>query len=128
MMNLLIKNGLSLLDSLIVIEKITKNKVLKKIINTIQINIREGQNLSRALNKSGFFPKIMIKMINTGERTGNLEKMLSELSKFFHNKLKETVKKTVTILEPVLVIFMAAIIAFISISILLPMFNMYSLF
>lgn len=128
MLNLLVKNGLSLLDSLIIIEKITKNKVMKKIIHTIQINIREGQNLSIALKESKFFPKIMIKMINTGEKTGRLEEMLKELSSFFHNKLNETVKKTVTILEPVLIIFMAAIIAFISISILLPMFNMYSLF
>jgi len=127
MLNLLIKNGISLLDSLIIIEKITKNKIMKGMIHKIQINIREGQDLSTALSESGFFPKIMIKMINTGEKTGKLERMLKELAKFFHKKLNEKVKKTVTILEPILVIFMAAIIAFIAISVLLPMFNMYSL-
>lgn len=128
MLNLLIKNGLSLLESLIIVEKITKNRVIKKMIHTIQINIREGQDLSTALSESNFFPKIMIKMINTGEKTGRLEEMLKELSNFFHNKLNDYVKKTVTVLEPILVILMAAIIAFISISVLLPMFNMYSLF
>ena len=127
MLNLLIKNGLSLLDSLIIIEKITKNKIMKKIINKIQINLREGQDLSTALSESEFFPIIMIKMINTEEKTGKLDKMLKELAKYFHKKLNEKVKKTVTILEPILVIFMAAIIAFIAISVLLPMFNMYSL-
>ena len=58
MLNLLIKNGLSLLESLIIVEKITKNRVIKKMIHTIQINIREGQDLATALSESNFFPKI----------------------------------------------------------------------
>ena len=128
MLNLLIANGLSLLDSLIILEKIIKNKIMKDIIHMIQINIREGRDLSSALKDSKFFPKIMIKMVKIGEKTGKLDNMLAELAKFFHNKLNETMKKIVTILEPALIIFMAAIIAFVAISVLLPMFNMYSLF
>lgn len=128
MLNLLLKNGISLLDSLAIIEKTIKNKVLKNIIYNAQIEIREGKEFSTTIIKSNFFPIIITKLIKTGEKTGQLETMLKEISKYFHNKVEQKMNNFVTLLEPVLIIFIAFIIGFIAISVIMPMFNMYSVF
>ncbi|MGM0409274.1 MAG: type II secretion system F family protein [Bacillota bacterium] len=125
---LLTKNGLSLLDALSIIEEITKDKVMKKIIYNLEIDIREGKNLSYALKEKNFFPKIMFEFIKTGEKTGQLANMLFEIAKYFKNDLEDKMKSLVVLLEPTLILFLAAIIAFIAIAVILPLFNMYSLF
>lgn len=125
---LLTKNGLSLLDSLSIIEEITKDKVMKKIIYELEIDIRKGKDLSYALKEKNIFPKIMIEFIKTGEKTGKLANMLYELAKYFKKDLEDKMKSLVVLLEPALILFLAVVIAFIAIAVIIPLFNMYSLF
>lgn len=128
MMSLLIKNGISLLDSLDMMEDIVSNKVVKSLINNVQIEVREGAEFSKALNRTNFFPLIMIKMTKTGEKAGLLDEMLGEAANYLKDQLERRIKNLVTLIEPVLIIGLAFIVGFIAVSVILPMFNMYSLF
>ena len=128
MMSLLMKNGLPLLDSLIIIEDVMDNVLIKKLIHKAQIAVREGREFSLALEDINFFPEIMLKMVKTGEKSGILDIMLKEVSVYYRDNLEEKLKNIVTIIEPVMIIFLAVGVGFIAISVILPMFNMYTLF
>ena len=127
-LSLLLENGLNLLDSLFITENIINNVVIKEIITDARFRVREGKQLSEIFYESNCFPLIMTKMMKAGEEAGALPDMLDAVSEFYENKLKESLETGITMIEPILIISMAFVVGFIAISVILPMFNMYSIF
>ncbi|MGD0337022.1 MAG: type II secretion system F family protein [Candidatus Omnitrophota bacterium] len=120
----LIESGVPILQSLDIIQDVISNAVLSHIIRNVRSSVEKGEKISESLKISGEFPQDVTQMIAVGEETGNLAGMLNKISDFYDLTLGYSIKKLVTVLEPLLLVIMAAMIGFIMASMLLPMFDM----
>jgi type IV pilus assembly protein PilC len=124
----LIKTGIPLLEALNVTNKTIRNIVINRIIDSAYVAVSEGQPLTDPLKTSGIFPTTVIQMIYLGEKSGNLDQMLSEIASFYEREIDYTVKNLTTALEPALLLVMGLMVAFIALSVLLPIFNLIKIF
>lgn len=123
----LLRSGIGLLQSLDIVKNIVNNRVLLEAIESARDAIREGQSIAPPLSRSGFFPPLMIHMIAVGERSGQLEEMLARTADAYEGEVDTTLSTLTTALEPLIIVMMGAVVAFIVLSILLPIFQMSQL-
>ncbi len=121
-------SGVSILEALSVTEKTVTNKVITKIIQNIRNAITEGESLTEPFRASGVFPPMVIQMVSAGEKTGKLDQMLSDVATFYDQEVEYTVRNITTALEPLLLLGMGIMVAFIALSVLLPIFNLIKVF
>lgn len=120
----LLTGGVPMLDALEIVKNVVSNQVLAKAIELARKNIREGESIAGPLKKSGQFPPIVIHMIHVGEKTGELENMLNQVSDTYDFQVKNDIDGLTSLLEPLMLILMGGVIAIIIFSIILPMFEM----
>lgn len=120
----LTQSGVNLMDSLEMVKNIVDNRVIGRAIEDAQESVRKGENLASSLRRSGVFPPVVIHMIALGERSGRLEDMLIEVADAFDDEVEITLAGLVSLLEPTMIIVMAAVVGFIVLAILLPIFDM----
>ncbi len=94
----------------------------KKVAEIIEL-IKSGHSLSSAIKKVGFFPEIFIAAVTTGEKSGNLSEILARISAFYMRNTENTSMKFISILEPIFIVFIGAIVGFIVLSIMGPLFQ-----
>ncbi|MDY7034756.1 MAG: type II secretion system F family protein [Thermodesulfobacteriota bacterium] len=123
----LLTNGVPIVASFDIIKNIIDNKIISTEIEKAREDIKEGKEISGPLGRSGIFPPVVVNMIAVGEKSGQLEEMLNRVSRIMEAELDSSLKKLISLLEPVMILFMGAIVAFIVISILLPIFEMNQL-
>lgn len=120
----LLASGVPLITSMDIVKAVVNNTVLSKVLEDAKERVREGESLSEPLKRSGIFPSMVIQMIMVGERSGELEGMLTKVSEAFDNEVDTTVAGLTALLEPVMILFMGVIVLFVVLSILLPIFEM----
>ena len=120
----LLASGIPLIQSIEVVSRIVGNKVVHDRLELATDNIRRGMTLSRAVRNVAVFPPMVDSMINIGEESGALDDILSKTADFYDDEVESALQRMTTLMEPVMLIFMAVIIGFIVISIALPMFDM----
>ncbi len=120
----LLAGGVPMLNSLAIVRNVVNNEVLAKAVDKARENIREGESIAGPLKKSGQFPPIVIHMINVGEKTGELENMLNQVSDAYDFQVKNEIEGLTSLLEPVMLIMMGGVIAIVVFSIIVPMFEM----
>ena len=86
--------------------------------------VREGGNLSRALDKSGYFPPMMVQMIASGEASGELDQMLTRAADYQERDLNSTVSTAVGLLGPLMLLVMAGFVVLVVLAVVLPMLEM----
>jgi len=123
----LLENGVSMLIALDIVKNIAGNKLISDSIETAAIEVGKGQGLGAALSGSGIFPHLSIQMIQVGEQSGQLETMLTKISDVFENEVETTILRLTSYLEPVMILVMGSVVAFIVLSICLPIFEMNQL-
>jgi len=123
----LLTNGVPIVTSFDIVKNIIDNRLISTAIERARDDIKEGKEVSKPLASSGIFPPVVVNMIAVGEKSGQLEEMLSRVSKIMETELDSSLKKLLSLLEPLMILFMGAIVAFIVISILLPIFEMNQL-
>ena len=123
----LLENGVSMLIALDIVKNIAGNKLISDSVETAAIEVGKGQGLGVALAGSGIFPQLSIQMIQVGEQSGQLETMLTKISDVFENEVEITIMRLTSYLEPVMILVMGSIVAFIVLSICLPIFEMNQL-
>lgn len=123
----LLKGGVPLLPSLLIVKDAVGNAVISKSIVEIQGSIKEGEKIATPLRTSGVFPDLLVHMVACGEETGNLEDMLNRVAQTYETKIRNSLRGLITLIEPCLILFMGVIIAFIFASIILPIFAMSDL-
>jgi general secretion pathway protein F len=123
----LLENGVSMLIALDIVKNIAGNKLISDSVETAAIEVGKGQGLGVALAGSGIFPQLSIQMIQVGEQSGQLETMLTKISDVFENEVEITIMRLTSYLEPVMILIMGSIVAFIVLSICLPIFEMNQL-
>jgi general secretion pathway protein F len=123
----LLENGVSMLIALDIVKNIAGNKLIADSVETAAIEVGKGQGVGAALSGSGIFPLLSIQMIQVGEQSGQLETMLTKISEVFENEVEVTILRLTSYLEPVMILVMGTIVAFIVLSICLPIFEMNQL-
>jgi len=124
----LVKSGVPILEALHVTEKTVRNSVISRVIDNIHSAISEGQPLAEPFKASGVFPATVIQMVSLGEKSGKLNQMLIEVAQFYDREVDYTIKNITTALEPLLLLGMGLMVAFIALSVLLPIFNLIKVF
>ena len=124
----MLKTGVPLLEALSVTESTIPNVIFQDILHRTRISVAEGQSLAEPLSSSGFFPPLVIQLVSAGERSGQLDNMLMEIARFYEPEIDISIRKFTTVLEPVLLMGMGAMVAFIALSVLLPIFQLTKAF
>ncbi|MFN8640296.1 MAG: type II secretion system inner membrane protein GspF [Candidatus Binatia bacterium] len=123
----LLLGGIPLLQALDIVKHVVSNMVLSNAIEDGRNSIREGHSVADPLRKSGHFPPLLVHMIAVGEKSGELEQMLSRAADAYDGEVEASVSALSSIMEPVLVIFMGGVVLFIVMAILLPIFDLNQL-
>ncbi len=122
----LTRAGVSLLPSLKIVENTIGNHVLAQQIALVAEETRGGDSLAGPLRKLGIFPRTVVQMIEVGEETGKLDEMLLKVAQIEELQMRARTKVLVSLLAPVLILAVGAMIGFMVIAILLPIFKMSS--
>ncbi len=122
----LLSSGIPLLDALEIGEAVMGNEVYGKTLEEVRINVREGASLAQPLRDSGVFPPLVTRMIAVGEQTGEMEEMLVKVADIYDQQVDTMVSTLTSLLEPVMIVIIGAIMGFIVFAVLLPIFNLTS--
>jgi type IV pilus assembly protein PilC len=120
----LISSGVPILEGLNITAKTSGNKVIEEAIATARQSISEGKTVSDPLGKTKVFPPMVVQMIAVGETTGALDAMLGKIADFYEEEVDAAVAALTSLLEPMLMVFLGAIIGFIVVAMYLPIFKM----
>lgn len=121
----LINHGVFITDSMEILSNITDNEVYKKIINKALYNLGKGDSISEAFKGEWAFPVVAYEMLVTGERTGQLGLMMEKVADHFQNLHKTMIDQLKSLMEPMMICTLAAIVGVILLSIVEPMFSIY---
>ena len=122
-LSLLLGGGITLLSSVGVASKAVPNRFLFHRMKVIPDSIRNGESLSEALKKTDFFPPLALDMIRIGETSANLEGMLGDVADVYDERVQSRIDRLVSLIEPIVIIFMGLIVAVMLFSVYFPIFN-----
>ena len=120
----LLEGGIPLVQALETTSESLGSRILRDAIIETRIKVKEGHPLSASLAETGIFPPLAIEMINVGESTGALPSMLSSVAEFFDEDVQTAMTAALSLIEPAIMIFMGVFVAFVLISLYLPMFSL----
>lgn len=123
----LVKSGVPILDSLVIVGRTSGNKVVEQAVDRARSSIREGENIARPLAASNVFPPMVVRMIAVGEETGELEKMLSKIADFYDEQVDSAVSGLTSMIEPLIIAFLGIVIGGIVIAMFMPIFKLTEL-
>ena len=121
----LLNHGVFITDSMEVLSKITNNEVYKRIIANTLNNLGKGESISKSFKGEWAFPIVAYEMLVTGENTGQLGLMMEKVADHFQNLHKNLVNQMKSLIEPLMIVILAAIVGVILLSIVVPMFDIY---
>lgn len=123
----LLANGVSLLIALDIVKNIAGNTLISRAIAEASVDVGKGRGLGAALAVSKTLPQLAIQMIQVGEQSGELERMLEKIATVYENEVEASVMRLTSLLEPLMILMMGVILGFIVLSICLPIFEMNQL-
>jgi len=120
----LISAGLSINSALKITKDTIDNYVYRQIVSETEKGVSEGEKISTILVKhSEYIPPFVVQMVEVGEQTGKLDKNLMEVVNFYQKEVKRSIDTFIALLEPILIIFLGAIVALLAISVLAPLYE-----
>ncbi len=119
----LIESGVPILYSLEIAEESVGNLVMSDIIRDIKESVRDGRPLSQPLEKSGFFEPMVVQMVSIGEEVGELSPMFKRINAYYQSYVERFLSQITAIFEPIMLIFMGAVIGIMVIGMFLPIFQ-----
>ncbi len=117
----LLSSGVPILEALTIVKGAISNVVLQEAVQDVHDAIREGEGMAEPLGKSGIFDDMVVNMIDVGEETGELDKMLIRIADNYDQQVDVRLTAMISILEPSLIVVMGGAVAFIVFAIFLPM-------
>ncbi len=122
----LLQSGMSMMDALDIVGETMDNVLFKEGLKKSKNGVALGFNLSAQLAMSGLFPPMVIHMTNIGESTGNLEKMLTNVADYYDEEVEAATQQITALMEPIIIVVMAVIVAILVLSIYGPISQLYS--
>jgi general secretion pathway protein F len=123
----LLHNGVPMITSLRVVINSVANRYLARSLTGVLANVEKGQQLSVLLKKAGMFPELFLQMVVIGEETGHLADMLLSAAQSLESDARAAVRQLMALLEPILILTVALVVAFIIVSLMLPILNLYEI-
>ena len=123
----LLSSGVPLLTTLQIVRNVVASEPLERAVDAVRDAVREGEDIATPLRKSGLFPPMVIHMIAIGERSGQLEEMLTRVANTYEQRVDGQVSAMTSLLEPIMIVLMGGIVGIILFSVLLPMMQMSQL-
>jgi general secretion pathway protein F len=123
----LLKSGVPVLTALDIVKNILGNTRLAEVVEQARDAIREGESIAAPLKRSGEFPPLVHHMVAIGERSGALEEMLSNVADAYEDQVETTIAALTSLLEPVMIVCMGVVVAFIVFSVLMPILQINNL-
>jgi general secretion pathway protein F len=123
----LLENGVSMLTSLEIVKNIAGNTLILRAVEGAIQEVSKGIGLGTSLLASKAFPNLSIQMIQVGEQSGDLEKMLEKIASVYEGEVETSVLGITSLLEPIMILIMGVIFGFMVLSICLPIFEMNQL-
>lgn len=120
----LLSSGVPLLASLSIVRNVVSNVVFEKTIDVVKESVQEGEDIATPLKRSGQFPPMVTHMVAIGERTGQLEQMLTRIAESYEQRVQVKVGTLTGLLEPMMILIMGGTVGFIVLAILTPILQM----
>ena len=121
----LFSSAVPILQSLTIVERVVGNPVMSKVVLEARDSLEKGSSLSEPLEQSWLFPPMVTSMTRIGESTGSLDYMLEKVAEFYDAEVERSVDTLKSLIEPLMILFLAAIVGVIVAAIFLPMFSLY---
>jgi len=119
----LVSAGVPMMNALDIVGKVSGNELVADIVDEIKRGVKAGLRLSQPLREFHFFPPIVPHMVRVGEETGNLPEILHKLANFYDNEIEAALSTFSSVIEPVLIIFMGAMVGFVLLAVFLPVYQ-----
>lgn len=116
--------GVPILQSLRITKGTLGNRAMERVIDDVAEQVAGGRTIAEPMERSGYFPPMLVQIVNLGERSGRLDEMLNQAAKSFEDRTETSVKLFTTALPPILVVILACCVGFLVLAILLPMLQM----
>lgn len=123
----LLSSGVPLLTAMGIVKNVLGNVVLESVVGNAIGSIREGESIAEPLKRSGEFPPMVTHMIAVGEKSGQLEQMLENVSRAYEADVEVKVVALTSLLEPLMIVMLGGVVAFIAMAILMPLVQMNQL-
>ena len=123
----LVKSGVPILGSMEIVAKTSGNKVVERAVLAARSSIKEGENIADPLAHSKVFPPMVTRMIAVGEKTGELEKMLSKIADFYESEVDAAVTALTSLIEPMVIAALGIVIGGIVVALFMPIFTITTL-
>jgi type IV pilus assembly protein PilC len=118
--------GITVLECLVISEKVVGNKVIGKVMEDVRDMISDGESISSSFKKTMVFPPLVLRMIAVGESTGALDKSLLNVRYFYDREVKDSVDKLQGAIEPILTVVVGSLMVWIILSVLAPVYDVMS--
>jgi type IV pilus assembly protein PilC len=122
----LISSGVPILDGLEITARTAGNAIVEDAIMAVRKGVESGLTVAQPLKESGVFPAMVVQMIGVGEQTGALDNMLGKIADFYEEEVDQAVANLLTLMEPVMILFLGITVGGIVISMYLPLFDLIS--
>jgi type IV pilus assembly protein PilC len=121
----LYKSGIDVLQCLSASRKLVSNMALIEAMDKVQESVQSGSSLSEAFSESGEFPTMVVRMVKVGEESGNMSKVLSQVSDFYSKDVDDAVQNMILLIEPVLTALLGGMILWIAVGVFAPIYNSF---
>lgn len=121
----LLSSGVLILESLQITQKILNNSIVVEKMNNAIEKIEQGRSLTESVSEMAFFPPLVLSMLKTGEEAGNMDFTLEKAAIFYEDQLEVKIQKMTSFIEPLIMVALGGVVAFIMFSVLYPMISVY---
>ncbi|MDV3429049.1 MAG: type II secretion system F family protein [Bacillota bacterium] len=122
----LISSGVPLLDSIKICGEVIGSKTIKNTLDFLEEQVKKGATIGNTLETKSLFSPMLIQMIKVGEESGTLEQVLDNTAEFYDGEVQTATDQLTTMIEPIIIVILGIVVAFIIISVMLPMLEMYN--
>ena len=120
----LIKSGIPMLTAIEIVGKASGNTAIENVLKDVYKSVREGEGIATPLSRSAIFPPMVVRMVQIGEKSGELEQLLSKISDFYDEQVDIAVNGLTSLIEPLIIAFLGIVIGGIVICMFLPIFQL----
>jgi type IV pilus assembly protein PilC len=120
----LVSSGVPILQALTIVRETSGNVIIAGAVTAVHESVKEGETITAPLEASGVFPPMVISMVDVGEQTGALPEMMMKIADNFDDEVDNAVAAMTSLLEPIMIIFLAVIVGSIVIAMFLPLIDL----
>ncbi len=117
-------SGVSILDCIANSRDVVNNQVIARSLDNVVAEIESGKNLTQSFQNTGIFPPLVVRMLKVGEATGSLDKALLNVSYFYDRDIKDSIKKVQVMVEPTMTLILGALLGWVMLSVLSPIYDL----